>query len=463
MGIKSRKKEIAVFISLLIMAAGACLPSMAPFTERGIAAMALVLALIILIATSALPIGLMCFICILAQPLMGITASLAESAAYWANYLFFFVILAFAIGIAFANTTISRRVLFFMLKHVKRDEKGPLLAIWLTTALLSGIIANFAIIALMLAFCWEYLDLFDDESDRKRTGRCLLIGMCCATELGGNITPLGSSINMMVINMMEQNGFSLSYIQWILLSAPLFALLFPLAAIILFTLYKPASLSQEKIQICIESNALKVPLEGKEKRLLVICGVMLMLLLVSPLFPVLKSELIIVAAGIILLMPGIGVAEYDQLAKSEAFTQTMYICCFIGLAGILSDAGVVQVITDGFQSLMSGSPSVFIVVAFVCVLTIGLCNFLPAASVPSVLTVPMILFSVSAGINPVLVVIPLAMCSNCSWILPLDPIALLTFGRGYYTLGDMVRAGLLLTAMTAAVTGGWMLLASRFV
>ena len=82
---------------------------------------------------------------------------------------------------------------------------------------------------------------------------------------------------------------------------------------------------------------------------------------------------------------------------------------------------------------------------------------------PSVLTVPMILFSVSAGINPVLVVIPLAMCSNCSWILPLDPIALLTFGRGYYTLGDMVRAGLLLTIMTAVVTGGWMMLASRFV
>ncbi len=457
------KKEISVFISLLIMVIGACLPSAGPFTQRGMSSIALVLALIILIAANALPVGLMCFICILAQPLMGVTSSLAESAAYWANYLFFFVIMAFAIGIAFANTTIPRRVLFYMLKHVKRDEKGPLLAIWLTTAVLSGIIANFAVIALMLAFCWEYLDLFDDESGRKKTGRCLLIGMCCATELGGNITPLGSSINMMIINMMEQCGFTLSYIQWILISVPLFAVLFPLAAKILFTLYRPEPLSQEKIRVCIESHELNMPLTEKEKRLLVICGIMLLLLLVSPLVPVLKSELIIVAAGIILLMPGIGVAEYDQLAKSEAFTQTIYICCFIGLAGILNDAGVVQVITDGFQNIMSGSPSIFMVVAFVCILTIALCNFLPAASVPSVLTVPMIWFAVSAGINPVLVVIPLAMCSNCSWILPLDPIALLTFGRGYYTLGDMVRAGLLLTFMTAMVTGGWMMLAARFV
>ena len=51
--------------------------------------------LIILIAANALPVGLMCFICILAQPLMGVTSSLAESAAYWANYLFFFVILLY--------------------------------------------------------------------------------------------------------------------------------------------------------------------------------------------------------------------------------------------------------------------------------------------------------------------------------------------------------------------------------
>ena len=252
------------------MVIGACLPSAGPFTQRGMSSIALVLALIILIAANALPVGLMCFICILAQPLMGVTSSLAESAAYWANYLFFFVIMAFAIGIAFANTTIPRRVLFYMLKHVKRDEKGPLLAIWLTTAVLSGIIANFAVIALMLAFCWEYLDLFDDESGRKKTGRCLLIGMCCATELGGNITPLGSSINMMIINMMEQCGFTLSYIQWILISVPLFAVLFPLAAKILFTLYRPEPLSQEKIRVCIESHELNMPLTEKEKRLLVI-------------------------------------------------------------------------------------------------------------------------------------------------------------------------------------------------
>ena len=173
-----------------------------------------------------------------------------------------------------------------------------------------------------------------------------------------------------------------------------------------------------------------------------------------------KSELIIVAAGILLMLPGIEVVKYDQLAKSEAFTQTIYICCFIGLAGILSSAGVVDVLTAGFQSMMPSRPSVFIVVALLCVLTIVLCNFLPAAAVPSVLTVPMITFCASVNIDPVLAVIPLAMCSNCSWILPLDPISLLTYGKGYYTLMDMVKPGLVLTAMTAAVTGGWMALLS---
>lgn len=372
-----KKNSISIFISFSIMVIGTLLPSIGPVSDRGVSAIALVLAMVLLLAAQALPIGVMCFLCILAQPLMGITESLSESASYWANYLFFFVIMAFNIGLAFSNTTLPRRVLLFMLEHVKKDARGPVLAIWLTTALLSGIIANFAVIALMLAFAWEYLSLFDDPVKKKKTGRCLLLGMCASTELGGNITPLGSSINIMVINFLNDCGFSISYAKWIGISLPLFVILFFLMTRILFRMCPPEALSQPKIQECIAANQTLRPLSAKEKKLLAIASVMMVLLLISPFIPELKSELIIVAAA-----------------------------------------------------------------------------------VPSVLTVPMITFCASVNIDPVLAVIPLAMCSNCSWILPLDPISLLTYGKGYYTLMDMVKPGLVLTAMTAAVTGGWMALLS---
>lgn len=455
-----RKRYVYIIVSLLIMAVGAFLPGIGAVSRQGVAAIALIAAMIVLIATAALPLGVIAFLCILAQPLMGVTSSLAETTSYWASYLFFFVILAYAIGLAFSHTHIPRRVLFFMLNHAKHDAYGPILAIWLTTALLSGIIANFAIVALMLAFCWEYLSLFEDEEEKRRTARCLLIGLCCSTELGGNITPLGSSINVMVINFMEENGHSLSYATWIMLSAPLFAALFFLMQKILFALLKPCALSEKRIEECIEQNKVAEPLSAEEKRLLLIVAVMMGLLLLNPLFATIKSELVIVAAGIILMFPGIGVIHYDELAKSTAFTSTTYMCCFIGLAGVLSDAGVVQLIVDELQRVLPETPSVFVVVALVCVISIALCNFLPAASVPSVLTVPMILFADASGIAPALVVIPLAMCSNCSWILPLDPIALLTYEKGYYKLADMVVPGLILTAVTAAVTGLWMTLVS---
>lgn len=163
-----KKNSISIFISFSIMVIGTLLPSIGPVSDRGVSAIALVLAMVLLLAAQALPIGVMCFLCILAQPLMRITESLSESASYWANYLFFFVVMAFNIGLAFSNTTLPRRVLLFMLEHVKKDARGPVLAIWLTTALLSGIIANFAVIALMLAFAWEYLSLFDDPVKKKK-------------------------------------------------------------------------------------------------------------------------------------------------------------------------------------------------------------------------------------------------------------------------------------------------------
>ena len=55
------------------MVIGTLLPSIGPVSDRGVSAIALVLAMVLLLAAQALPIGVMCFLCILAQPLMGIT------------------------------------------------------------------------------------------------------------------------------------------------------------------------------------------------------------------------------------------------------------------------------------------------------------------------------------------------------------------------------------------------------
>lgn len=456
-------RSLSIIVSILVMLAGKLLPGFGGISDKGVTALALVAGLIILIAAQALPTGVICFICIAAQPLLGLTESLAQSAAYWANYLFFFVMMAFVIGIAFGNTSIIQRVLGFLLKHTKRNARGPVFAIWLTTALLSGIIANFAIIALMLSFCWEYLDLFADQEARRKTGRCLLIGMCAATELGGNLTPLGSSINVMVMNFLEQTGYKITFAQWILISIPLFMVLFLAMTQLMFCICKPAPLKKEEIELCIRNTERKDPLAKREYVLIGLIALMMLSLLLTPYLPFLKTELIIVITGIVLMLPGLKLASYEQLAKSEAFTQSTYICCFVGLASILNDTGVVTWVTEKFKEFFSLYPHVFLVVAALCVLTIILCNFLPAASVPSVLCIPMIGLAAAIGIPPVLVIIPLAMCSNCSWILPLDPIAMLTFGKGYYTLADMVKPGIALTVTTAVITGGWMWVVSGFI
>ena len=52
------------------MVIGTLLPSIGPVSDRGVSAIALVLAMVLLLAAQALPIGVMCFLCILAQPLM---------------------------------------------------------------------------------------------------------------------------------------------------------------------------------------------------------------------------------------------------------------------------------------------------------------------------------------------------------------------------------------------------------
>ena len=54
---------------------------------------------------------------------------------------------------------------------------------------------------------------------------------------------------------------------------------------------------------------------------------------------------------------------------------------------------------------------------------------------------PIALLATETGQNPVLYALPVAFTASCAFLLPLDPVPLLTYTRGYYRMLDMLRAG----------------------
>ena len=64
---------------------------------------------------------------------------------------------------------------------------------------------------------------------------------------------------------------------------------------------------------------------------------------------------------------------------------------------------------------------------------------------------PIALLATETGQNPVLYALPVAFTASCAFLLPLDPVPLLTYTRGYYRMLDMLRPGAILSAIWVVV------------
>jgi sodium-dependent dicarboxylate transporter 2/3/5 len=107
-----------------------------------------------------------------------------------------------------------------------------------------------------------------------------------------------------------------------------------------------------------------------------------------------------------------------------------------GLAKWLVDATL-----GGLESwpvaLVLAAVSAFIVVIH---LPVPINPAIVAAMVP-----PIVVLATSTGQNPALYGLPVVFTASCAFLLPLDAVPLVTYGKGYYRMFDMLLPGAIIS------------------
>ena len=62
-----------------------------------------------------------------------------------------------------------------------------------------------------------------------------------------------------------------------------------------------------------------------------------------------------------------------------------------------------------------------------------------------------------AGVNPVLYALPVIFTASCAFLLPLDAVPLVTYGKGYYRMFDMFLPGAVISVAWVVVLTGLLL------
>jgi len=96
-------------------------------------------------------------------------------------------------------------------------------------------------------------------------------------------------------------------------------------------------------------------------------------------------------------------------------------------------------------------------IGFVAAAVFALLIIIPVApSLVAIIAFPVISLATVAGVSPAIVMITTALCAGNCYLLPLDAVPLITYGKGYYGMTDMARSTLPLQIIIIILVSLWL-------
>ncbi len=377
---------------------------------KGVRTLGVLLITIVLLMTETFAIPVTCFICIAFMYLFGATDKFSATLAGFTNTTSFFVIVSYALSIAITKMPIGNRILFFMMKIFGRSMKGILLAFMVTIATLSAFISNVATAAIFVAICISFLDIYgDDEDAKKQAGKVFMVCIAISATVGGMITPAGSSLNLLGINLIESlAGIRVTFLQWIVLGAPLGYL-----------------------------------------------SVIIAWFIASSWFPFWDVTLVATIGCVLMFIPGIQVLTYKEYIKGVNWTPYIVISTFI-MAGQMLVANKVTVWLCTFVLPSSLDMPIPLAVMVVSAIIFVIMVIVPSApAIINLLASPFAALAVASGMSPLFLMLPLSMYAGCVIIFPFDVVPSITYAAGYYGMTDLPKVSILLEIAMCIMAGIW--------
>lgn len=436
----NKKKTSGLLLAVLIILVSCLLPEMEQLNAAGVRAIGLVAAFLVILIFEALPIIITCLIFVALLPVLHITESFNAALSGFSNQVVFFILASFGIAEAFAKVPLTTRMLAFLLRKFGKNIRTILLSMMVCAALLSSIVSNVPTCAIFMALGLKFLEFYDREEERKKTGRAFMIAIPVASMIGGMITPAGSSINLLAISLLEEHtGATVTFVQWMAYGIPLTLVMLPVAWLLATRIFRPAEIDQKRICSFLEKLNTEIPekIRGKELKVLILTAVMLVLWIASSWVPAINVMVVAVLGCCAMFLPGINVLDSRTFFRSVSWDSFFLVGAVLSIGNAMVSSGVSQWLTGLLPSAQMPQP---VFLGFIALLVFLLLILIPVApSLVTLMATPVISLCISGGNSPAVGILVLALAAGNCYLLPLDTVTLLTYGTGYYRMSDMPK------------------------
>ena len=462
----TRPKPLAILAALAAAALIVLMPTPDGLTPAGQRTAALFVGALILWSTEALPIAVTSLIAIAIQPLLQISA-LGPAMTAAMSPVFFFVLVMFIIALAWTTTGLARRFAYWMLSKSGNDSRRAVYVFVFGAGTLSTIVSDVPAAAIFLAIA---LGIFGklglQPGQNSNFAKAVMLGIPIAALIGGVGTPAGSSINLLGLEIIvQQGGRRIPFVHWMAIGIPMVLVLLPVAAWVLLKVFPPEFRTIGAMEDIEAERRAMGPMTAAEWRLLVLMGTMLTLWILSswptlfpePLRPLSNIFLVAILGGCAMFLPGMNFFTWKQAQQATGWDVLLLLFAVTSMGAVSSSSGLAQWLVEATLGDVAGW-SVFAMIATISVFTVVIHLMLPIAPViNAVMIPPIMLLGTAAGIDPGLLALPVIFTASCAFLLPLDAVPLVTFGTGYYKMFDMLLPGTIISVVWVIVMTALML------
>lgn len=432
----STRNLILILITIVVYFVISSLPTQEGLTREGLKAIALMVCALIFWILDVMPIGVTALLFTVLQPIVG-TVNPTAMASNFLPTTFFFSVACFLIGQAMLETGLGNRIVAGLLKISGKSPKKLLFLLMCATSLISFVIANLALSALMVPLLIKIFKANNMEPGKSNFAKSCLIGVPVAVSIGGVGTPAGSLPNYQVISLVQQiSGDTITFGQWAMIGIPLAIILTPLAYLVIVAIFKPEVDALDTEALTDMSNLGKLTV--KEWGFIIIFAALIASWFLTDIAMPISGML----ATCLFFLPKLEILDGKSFNKAINWNILMLICGSTGLAMAIFQTGAAEwIATTVLAPFTTTSPIIMIlmVVAF----TVFMHVLIPVnPSMVSVFVPIVAVFAPLMGVPVWVLILPLGYAVNCAFILPLDSVFALTYSSGYYSMRDLAKVGI---------------------
>jgi sodium-dependent dicarboxylate transporter 2/3/5 len=394
-------------------------------------------------ATSLVPFALL--------PLFGVVDHKTVASSL-GSHVILLLMGAFMLSKALEKSGAHERMAVYMVRLVGVSSGRRLvLGFMLASGLLSMWISNTATTLIMLPIAMAILAHIDNPKLKV----ALILGIAYAASVGGIGSPIGTPPNVIFMGIYEEHtGTEFGFFEWMKIGVPVVLIALPIMA---FWLTRNVTLN-EKITL---------PQLGKwrkeEKRTLIIFGLTALAWITrkapfggwSELFdvPIAGDSTVALTAVVIMFVTSNGkggrILDWDT-AKNIPWGMLLLFAGGIAIAKGFVASGLSDILGQWLTSL-ANLPALAMILS-ICLVVTYLTEITSNTATATLLMPILAVAATSAGYDPMIFMIPAAMCASCAFMLPVAtaPNAI-AYGTGEISIQDMVREGAILSLIVSCI------------